>query len=228
MNKSKSVPIISQRLKEELARNKETQKHLCEVIGYDAPYFSRCLKKGRISGDALIAIAKHLDCSPEWLSKEDAFEGESNFGYQRGKLLRNKDSVFANLFLLCGYDPNDYLSLPEFMKTGLITEIAPIVQYYRNLAKGGVQYAEDQHALYTPGEWGIHLMDMKTGVFDRDENGEAYYLDDDVVNAILDVIRDGKKPNIENIIKEYQAAGRPTMKMIRKVRKENDDDKTNK
>lgn len=101
MNKRVTVSIIGTRAKEALSRKNETQKTFCDKYEYDPPYFSKCLKKGRMPDYMFNDLVKFLDCSPEWLSKESSNdEGKTLIQHERSEAEKNQRDIIKQFFKL--------------------------------------------------------------------------------------------------------------------------------
>lgn len=122
-------PIIKERVVNALYEKGKKQKDMANDLGFSPEHLSRCLSKGEISKTWLISIADYLNCSPEWLSNEDATD-LSSFGYQRKETLKNEDEIMESLFLLLGWQPVDYTALPEKERKNLKTDIDLIIAAY--------------------------------------------------------------------------------------------------
>lgn len=189
--------IIKSRVRECLKDKGRTQKEMCHDLGFSESHFCRCINNGEIATSWIHAMAHYLDVSPEWLMNEDAV-ALTNFGYERGQLLNNKDDVLATLFHLCGYDPEIYRKMPEWMKSGLISDISPIISYYQNVVEGGTTYANRQQWMMDVGNLGLFFMDVKAGIGFRDENGkpvseEEYYFQQSDTNIDIPAGRPTKQ-----------------------------------
>lgn len=177
--------VIKERVKKCLKSKGTTQKQMCKELGFSEAHFCRCMKNGEIATSWIYAMAKYFDVSPEWLINEDAIN-LTNFAYERGQLLTNKDDVLSSLFHLCGFDPENYKHFPEFLKSGLITEIVPIIAYYIDVYDGGIEYANQRQWNLNPGQLGLALMDAKAGIGFRDDNGRAVSEEEWYNNQLLE------------------------------------------
>lgn len=197
--------IIRSRVRECIKDKHTTQKAVCKELGFSESHFCRCLRKGEIATAWIHAMAQYFDVSPEWLTNEDAVP-LTHLAYQRGQNIKNRDTILSDLFILCGYDPEEYLNFPEGLKNGMITEFYPIIKYYIDMATGGQAYANRKQAESKPGELGFLQMDISAGIGMRDNEGYSvseneYYMNRDKY--------------------DNDTAGRPTQP-IKKRRKQNE------
>ena len=128
-NKAIYSPIIKERVIAALKDKGKTQKEMAHALLVSPEHLSRCLAKGKIALSWLIAIAEYLDCSPDWLSHEDAPD-LSSFGYNRGKAIERQDEILIDLFLLLGFSSEQYELLSSNDRANLKSSLNEIVALY--------------------------------------------------------------------------------------------------
>lgn len=128
-NKTIYSPIIKNRVIATLKEHGITQKDMANDLYISPEHLSRCLKKGQVSLSWLYAIAEYLNCSPEWLSKEDA-PNLSSFGFSRGKAIDRQDEILTDLFLLLGFTSEQYEMLSPNDRESFKMELSHIIGEY--------------------------------------------------------------------------------------------------
>lgn len=139
MNTDKFYPLDKNALLYELHMQGITQRKISEQLGISYEHLNRCISKGRISKAWLYAIAKLLDVSVGTLTGTDDY-GLTYFAEERGKLLNAKESIFIQLFHLCGYTEEQFMELEEYEIENLFTDINILIGYFIRKSREKVQH----------------------------------------------------------------------------------------
>ena len=126
--KTNYVPIIKDEVINGLQNINRTQRDLASALDVSYEHLNRCLSRGQISKTWLISIAKYLDISVGTLTGEDDY-GLTYFAEERGKLLRNRDSVLIPLFQLLGRSEEQYHILEDWEISNLMSDLEFLIHF---------------------------------------------------------------------------------------------------